>query len=261
MFSRSDLKSRAKAGLKIYYWHGFVISFLIFFLNKSLAVNSSGGTGGEIVDSSGNVVSGGGGYITDMLDELSKVAGQLDTRLILFTLGSVAVTVSFIGLMTVILSTFITNLLEVGKAGFYVKSRREQKSAGIGQAFSCFTKKTYFPVLKTMFLRELYTALWTLLLVVPGVIKRYEYFMVPYILSEDPTMPTSEVLKLSRELMKDHKWECFILQLSFLGWFLLGSVFCGVGVTFVYPYYDATMTEFYEGLKGIHENPEILLDL
>lgn len=254
MFSRADLKARAKANLKVYYWHAFIISFLLFMLDRGVNAGPGSGGSGEIVDSAGNVVSGSGGLISDLVSEITKVVGQLNTEIILATIGTLTVTLSIVGLMQIVLATFITNLLKVGESDFYLRSRRSGASAGIGSVLGMFTKKTYLPVCKTMFLRGLFISLWSLLLIVPGIVKMYEYYLVPFILAENPNTPTGEALGMSRSMMYGHKWECFELQLSFLGWFLLGALLCGVGVTFVYPYYHATMTEFYEGLRQLYTN-------
>ena len=74
-----------------------------------------------------------------------------------------------------------------------------------------------------MFLRDLFTALWSLLLVVPGIVKHYEYLMVPYIIAENPAMDYKEAFQISKQMMDGEKMEAFIMDLSFLGWYLLTS--------------------------------------
>ncbi len=241
MLSRADLKQRAKAGLNAYYWHAFIVSFILFalerWMNSGTAARGAGAVRGRSVT------------VPDISSWMERIMGRMSMEIVLVTLGTLVVTTTLLALVWTAVTIFITNLLKVGEASFYLESRRNRASAGVGHILCMFTGETYLPVFLTMFLRGLFITLWTLLLIVPGIIKRYEYRMVPYILAENPRMRTGEVLALSRQMMNGHKWECFILQLSFAGWFLLGALMCGMGVPFVIPYYNATMTEFYGGLK------------
>ena len=105
-------------------------------------------------------------------------------------------------------------------------------------------------MVKTMFFRDLFILLWTLLLIVPGIIKSYSYRLVPYILSENPHMDRKRALELSQQMMDGHKMEAFVLELSFFGWFLLSALTCGlVGIFYVNPYLDATFAEFYVAIR------------
>ena len=90
---------------------------------------------------------------------------------------------------------------------------------------------------------------WTLLLIIPGIIKTYQYAMVPYILAEYPDMDYRSALDQSRNMMDGHKFQFFVLQLSFIGWEILGILACCIGIIFVLPYENATYAEYYEELK------------
>ncbi|HMA58988.1 MAG TPA: DUF975 family protein, partial [Halanaerobiales bacterium] len=87
------------------------------------------------------------------------------------------------------------------------------------------------------------------LLIIPGIIKYYAYRLVPYLLAENPDLGHKRAIQLSQDMMKDEKLKVFILDLSFLGWFILGALFFGIGVLFVQPYYDATNAELYIKLR------------
>lgn len=93
---------------------------------------------------------------------------------------------------------------------------------------------------------NIYLLLWTLLFVIPGIMKSYEYRMVPYILSENPHIDLSDAIKISKEMTSNEKWEIFVLDLSFIGWYLLGALFFGLGGIFVTPYHEATVAKLYE---------------
>ena len=117
----------------------------------------------------------------------------------------------------------------------------------------------------TMLLEAIYEALWALTLV-GWVIKRYSYFLVPYIVAENPDIKPRQAITLSRRMMNGHKWECCKLELSFVGWMILGFLTFGAAeVLWGIPYRLAAYSEFYAGLreeakvKGI-EGAELLND-
>ncbi|MDE6956633.1 MAG: DUF975 family protein [Lachnospiraceae bacterium] len=144
----------------------------------------------------------------------------------------------------IVLSIFVFNVIEVGGKMFFIQNR--SCTPPVGMIFDGFKKGRYSNIMKTMFFRSLSVFLWSLLLIIPGIIKSYEYLMVPYILAENPTMDRRDVLDLSKRMMKGQKWDAFILSLSFFGWMLLSAITCGlVGIFYVSPYYMATFTELY----------------
>lgn len=107
----------------------------------------------------------------------------------------------------------------------------------------------YFNVVKVTFFQMLFTWLWSLLLVIPGMVKSYEYRMVPYILSENPGIDWRRALELSRAMTQGEKWQMFLFDLSFIGWYLLGAIPCGIGIPFVTPYVTASQAELYAALR------------
>ncbi len=108
-------------------------------------------------------------------------------------------------------------------------------------------------------LTTVYTALWSLLLVIPGIIKALSYAMAPYILAENEYyMTPQDAIKESMRIMEGHKMELFVLELSFLGWILLTSLTCGIAGIYTFPYYEATMTNFYNEIKGSTEESIII---
>ena len=96
---------------------------------------------------------------------------------------------------------------------------------------------------------DLKTLLWLLLLIVPGVIKAYEYSMIPYLLAENPNLSASQAFSLSKQMTTGQKMDLFVLDLSFLGWIILGLICCGIGILFVLPYPEATRAKVYLILK------------
>ena len=98
------------------------------------------------------------------------------------------------------------------------------------------------------FLRSLYVFLWSLLFIVPGIIKNYAYAMTPFILAEHPLMTAKEAIKESKELMNGHKIDLFLLDLSFFGWMILSVLTLGIGRFFLNPYMNAARAAFYKDI-------------
>jgi uncharacterized membrane protein len=95
------------------------------------------------------------------------------------------------------------------------------------------------------FMRALFTALWTLLFIIPGFIKMYSYSMAMYIQQDQDNKDWNFCIKKSMEMMKGHKWELFVLDLSFIGWYLVGLLCLGIGVLWVNPYHQMARANFY----------------
>ena len=142
------------------------------------------------------------------------------------------------------LEIFVGSLLEVGGKRFFVLNKTENPT--VGTIFDAFRSGHYVNVVLVMFLKNLFTSLWTLLFVIPGIVKHYEYLMIPYILAETPGMDRKEAFQISKRMMDGQKMETFILDLSFIGWILLSAITCGiVGIFYVNPYREATFAELY----------------
>lgn len=111
--------------------------------------------------------------------------------------------------------------------------------------------KKWLKASRIMFVRYIFYTLWCL--TIAGIfIKRYSYFMVPYIAAENPDMSGREAVTLSRRIMRGHKWECFVLELSFLGWQILGLLTFGLfNVLYTNPYKTAVFTQYYGQLRAL----------
>ena len=108
--------------------------------------------------------------------------------------------------------------------------------------------KDYGRVLGTMLLVGVYTFLWTLLLIVPGIIKAYSYMLTPYILKERPELKFNEAINESMRLMGGNKMKLFLLDLSFFGWYLLCILTLGIGLCWLNPYVCTSHAAFYEDI-------------
>ena len=147
-------------------------------------------------------------------------------------------------LIVLVAKVFVGNLLKMGGYRFFILNQTAQP--GIGTLLDGFRSGHYVNIVLTMFLRDLFTALWSLLLVVPRIVKHYEYLMVPYIIAENPAMDYKEAFQISKQMMDGEKMEAFIMDLSFLGWYLLSAVTCGLlAIFYVNPYVQASFAEMY----------------
>ena len=118
-------------------------------------------------------------------------------------------------------------------------------------------KNGYAHIGMIMFLRGLFTGLWMLLFIIPGIVKSYEYMMIPYLLAEHPEMTRQEAFAESKQMMDGNKWDAFVLDLSFIGWTLLGVCTFGILLVFyVEPYIYLTRAELYHALKNNNKSVE-----
>ena len=122
------------------------------------------------------------------------------------------------------------------------------KDVDFGVLFEGF--QDYSRIFVTKLLQGIYTALWSLLLVVPGVIKYYSYAMTDYILKEEPEMKNNAAIEKSMAMMENNKMKLFLLDLSFIGWALLAIVTFCIGFLFLQPYMQVARAAFYEDLKA-----------
>ena len=111
--------------------------------------------------------------------------------------------------------------------------------------FSNFGTTCVAGILQTIFL-----TLWTLLFIIPGIVKIYSYSMTYYVLHDNPNLSASEAITESRRMMNGYKGKLFCLDLSFIGWFLLSALTLGLLGFYVLPYYNAARARFYEDLKN-----------
>lgn len=127
----------------------------------------------------------------------------------------------------------------------YVREGRTQ----VNSLFLGFKKPWLPKSFLIPFLVGIYTVLWTLLLIIPGIIKAYSYDMAPYVFKDNPEISCDDAIKESMRLMDGHKLQLFLLDLSFIGWVILASLTLGIGFLWLVPYWQTTRVHFYEDLK------------
>lgn len=220
MWNRAELKMRGNMAFKKNYVSAVVVALLMGIFGTV-----SGESSARRVSENSDIYSGNlfnVGMITGLLAGITTV----------------------VILIVLVAKVFVGNLLKMGGYRFFILNQTAQP--GIGTLLDGFRSGHYVNIVLTMFLRDLFTALWSLLLVVPGIVKHYEYLMVPYIIAENPAMDYKEAFQISKQMMDGEKMEAFIMDLSFLGWYLLSAVTCGLlAIFYVNPYVQASLAEMY----------------
>lgn len=156
-------------------------------------------------------------------------------------------------LSTTGVGSFVTGLVSLGYISLYLSLLRGKTPTFEG-SIAAITENIGTKFVSTL-LVMLYTFLWSLLFIIPGIVKSYSYAMTPYILLDRPELSATDAIKESEKMMNGHKMELFILDLSFIGWILLSILTCGVLVLYVEPYMMATKSAFYLELKGPDPEP------
>jgi uncharacterized membrane protein len=138
---------------------------------------------------------------------------------------------------------FIGSPVTLGYCKFNLNLVDQNGKAAFADLFSEF--KHFGPAVALQLLRGIYTFLWSLLFVIPGIIKTYSYSMAAYILQEHPEMTPNDAITKSRELMDGNKWRLFCLHFSFIGWSFLCVFTCGIGYLWLFPYEQTAVAAFY----------------
>ncbi len=192
------------------------------------------------------------GDLTDEeLDELKEgfrtVMNTGGIEMVMAIVAAVIGIAVIISIISFLIDILVLNPLEVGCQYFFLKNAEgDSDLSSIGRGFS----PNWGANVGTMLLKGIYLWLWGLLCGIPALIKSYSYRMVPYIIAEHPEMGANEAITLSRRMMDGHKMDAFVLDLSFIGWYLLSIFTCGILLVFyVQPYKACTDAEIYSLLK------------
>ena len=257
MWTRKELKERAKAALKRNYWKIVLVSMIGILISGGLsgAGFSNGGS-----DISGTVSDRVQGYIAEdqeadvdwegaeaVLDDIQTGITPQDVAVIAFAGIVILIVVAIALVIGIALDVLLLNPVQVGINRFMLKSLDDSaKIAEVGYTFD----HNYKNGVKVMFFKDLYVVLWSLLFVIPGIYKAYQYRMVPYILAENPDMTHQEVLQRSKDMLNGQKWNAFVLDLSFILWHILGGITCGLAeIFYVAPYVNLTDAALYSRLN------------
>ena len=178
----------------------------------------------------------------------SQIKGNIG---ILFLISLVAALVSGIANVipvvgSVAMTFVITPAFTIATIIIYLNMTAGVKPT-VSELFNHFNK--FWAAFKVTFFQGLFIALWSMLLWIPGIVKSYSYAMAMYIQAENPEMGSLEAITRSKQMMQGHKMELFVLDLSFIGWYLLCGLTFGIAAIWVIPYISATKANFYNSIK------------
>ena len=252
MWTRKEIKEGAKRFLGKHYLKAFFISLIITLVGGSDNIfNNSNQGRSAISDGSGFSINLGGINLNTSSTFFSNFLEAIGIP------GIIAFSFLFGFSMILLLlafRVFVGIPLEIGGRTFFLRGMIDDDAEIIHLA-SVFKSRYYLNIVKTMFLRGLYNFLWFLLLIIPGVVKHYAYKMVPYILIDEPDLESDEAIQKSMDMTNGQKLDLFVLDLSFIGWYILGGLLFGLGVLFVNPYYEATYAQLYQKMKENNDEP------
>ena len=227
MLKSKELRKKAWNSLKGKYWKAFLVVLVM-----------------------GVLVSVGTGLVTcaqSMTEIVNAVdPAQMDSTM---ELGAMVISVAalVVCLVGLLVSIFVGNAATVGQSHYFIKNM--QTNPSFADAFTGF-KVNYRRNIGALFVMGIKLALWSLLFVIPGIIKSFEYAIIPYILADDAEISSKDAFKKAKVMMKGNKWRLFKLNFSFIGWEILCGLTLGLGTFFLLPYIHAANAEFYAELKN-----------
>ena len=152
----------------------------------------------------------------------------------------------FYGIPTIFVGFPVT----VGLAIAFLNLIRGHNKLKIEDIFSTFNEKYYWKSVAVILLMNVYISLWSLLLIVPGIIKSLSYSLAPYILADNPDMSANEAIEQSMKMMDGHKGQLFLMVLGYVGLALLSAILLFIPLLWIVPYYNAVFAKFYEEVKS-----------
>ncbi|MCR5402476.1 MAG: DUF975 family protein [Butyrivibrio sp.] len=236
MFIRTDVKERGKKSFKANYANCFLVSVIhTLIAGSTVAVSSRRASSSREFTETINI---------DTTDEKTMA-------LIITLLIALVSAVYLIFLIMTAVDIFLFNPLKIGCSRFFLLNHSFRPQ--LGELTYCFRNNYLNSVLATLLKNFLISI--GFIIIVPGIILTYSYRMVPYILATNPTIRPVDALKKSREMMLGNKWRTFVYDLSFIGWYLLSLVTCGiVGLVYLKPYKMSSNAALFEAISGTSQN-------
>lgn len=287
--NRHELKKKARASLKQNYWRAVIVAFLaILFINEGYQlvsfniVNEESAFSNRInnVQIASDVLNNFSSYVesasaskgvlavfaNSIASTNSFLLGTLNgINKIIFHEQIASGVIIFIGVILGFLFwLFVSNTIEVSRNRFFLE-RVKHKNTPIDRILYVFRTKKILHVTKVMFFRSFYLLMWSLT-IIGGIIKHYSYLMIPYILAENPNISKKDAFNLSRKIMNGQKWQCFKMDVSFIGWKILGFLTFNISNWLITePYYQMTYAHIYmqfreKEIKGKTNLSEFFID-
>ena len=189
-------------------------------------------------------------FLMLVIQTILQIPGYIGSLLEILSPENVLASLSFSNISNIL--SLLALPLSWGLTVSLLRNHREE-SVDLENLFDGFRGGRYTRVFCALFLVNLFTFLWTLLLIIPGIMKAFSYALTPYILLDEPELTAKQAISRSCEIMQGRRWKLFCLYLSFIGWGILSLLTFGIGFLWLAPYMNASIAAFYEDARAEYE--------
>ena len=189
-------------------------------------------------------------FLMLVIQTILQIPGYIGSLLEVLSPENVLASLSFSNISNIL--SLLALPLSWGLTVTLLRNHREE-SVDLENLFDGFRGGRYTRVFCALFLVNLFTFLWTLLLIIPGIIKAFSYALTPYIIMDEPELTAKQAITRSCEIMQGRRWKLFCLYLSFIGWGILCLLTFGIGFLWLVPYMNASIAAFYEDARAEYE--------
>lgn len=189
-------------------------------------------------------------FLMLVIQTILQIPGYIGSLLEVLSPENVLASLSFSNISNIL--SLLALPLSWGLTVSLLRNHREE-SVDLENLFDGFRGGRYTRVFCALFLVRLFTFLWTLLLIIPGIMKAFSYALTPYILLDEPELTARQAIARSCEIMQGRRWKLFCLSLSFIGWGILSLLTFGIGFLWLAPYMNASIAAFYEDARAEYE--------
>ena len=189
-------------------------------------------------------------FLMLVIQTILQIPGYIGSLLEVLSPENVLASLSFSNISNIL--SLLALPLSWGLTVSLLRNHREE-SVDLENLFDGFRGGRYTRVFCALFLVQLFTILWTLLLIIPGIMKAFSYALTPYIIMDEPELTARQAITRSCEIMEGRRWKLFCLSLSFIGWGILSLLTFGIGFLWLAPYMNASIAAFYEDARAEYE--------
>ena len=189
-------------------------------------------------------------FLMLVIQTILQIPGYIGSLLEILSPENVLASLSFSNISNIL--SLLALPLSWGLTVSLLRNHREE-SVDLENLFDGFRGGRYTRVFCAIFLVNLFTFLWALLLIIPGIMKAFSYALTPYILLDEPELTARQAITRSCEIMQGRRWKLFCLYLSFIGWGILSLLTFGIGFLWLLPYMNASFAAFYEDARAEYE--------
>ena len=189
-------------------------------------------------------------FLMLVIQTILQIPGYIGSLLEILSPENVLASLSFSNISNIL--SLLALPLSWGLTVSLLRNHREE-SVDLENLFDGFRGGRYTRVFCAIFLVNLFTFFWALLLIIPGIMKAFSYALTPYIIMDEPELTARQAITRSCEIMEGRRWKLFCLYLSFIGWGILSLLTFGIGFLWLAPYMNASIAAFYEDARAEYE--------